>query len=77
MTSIKHKRKLYCDALGTPDLWDNYKLYRNKLNKIVKNAKHCYYSNFIYQHRSNVKKIWQIINEQFYKNVVMTLYVCG
>ena len=72
MTSIKHMRKLYYDSLVNPDLWDSYKLYRNKLNKIVKNAKHCYYSNFIYQHRSNVKKIWQIINEQFYKNPVMT-----
>ena len=74
MTSIKHKRKLYRDALVTPNLWDCYKLYRNKLNKIVKNAKRCYYSNFIYQHRSNVKKIWQIINEQCYNNTVITPY---
>ena len=32
------------------------------------------YRNFIYQNRSNVKKIWQIINEQFYKNTGMTPY---
>ena len=33
MTRIKHKRKLYRDALVNPDLLDSNILYRNNLNK--------------------------------------------
>ena len=36
MTSIKHKLKLYRDALVNPNLWDSHKLYRNKLIKLLK-----------------------------------------
>ena len=41
---------------------NKYKSYRNCLTKIKRNAKVNYYVNKCYSLKSNVKKLWQLIN---------------
>ena len=44
-------------------LLNNYKNYRNTLNKTIKKAKQSYYSTKIIEAKNNVKKIWEIIKD--------------
>ena len=50
-----------------------YKLYRNKLNHILRITEIKYYQDLLSEHQSNVKKLWQefktIINKRKYKPV--------
>ena len=58
--SIKMKNKLYinrnkANAPGGSN--DRYRMYRNKLNHILRK----YYQDLLIEHKTNVKKSWQII----------------
>ena len=59
--SIKVKNKLFLSG-------DNvkYKLYRNRLNKLIQISKKNYYHNYFNSH--NMKKTWEGINNLLYRN---------
>ena len=75
--SIKMKNKLYINRNKghNPDLqWRNYKMYRNKLNHLIRKAERKYYQDMLLENKSNLKKSWQIlkgiINKPKYRTTV-------
>jgi hypothetical protein len=64
---IQFKIKLYRKMVKTKSFIDthNYKIYKNKLNIIIKNTKANFFSNEILQNKNNNKRLWDI-----YKNIV-------
>jgi hypothetical protein len=42
---------------------DRYKRFKNKLNNLLRIAKHHYYEDLIEHNKSNCKKTWSILNE--------------
>ena len=74
--SIKVKNKLYINRNKGDNKEEKlafYKLYRNKLNHILRITERKYYQDLLSEHKSNVKKSWQviktIINKRKYKPV--------
>ena len=74
--SIRTKNKLYISRYKAGNHEENvayYKKYRNRLNHVLRAAERKYYQNLINEHKSNVKKCWQImkmiINKRKYKPV--------
>ena len=71
--SIKRKNQLHAHSkkCGDPVLQCYYKKYRNKLNQLIKTAKRKHYHDLLIEHKSNIKKSWQIIkfviNKRKYK----------
>ena len=66
MISIKNKNiqfKRYLKNLSDAS-FEEYKEYRNKLNSIVRYAKRTYYKDKFIQYKSDMKKIWHLINER-------------
>ena len=62
-TSIKTKQKLYKRYLRRPIQMENdYKRYRNLLNRIIKLAKNNYIKEKLIQSHGNAKSTWKIIN---------------
>ena len=62
--SIKVKNKLYVNRHkgNNPDeRCAQYKIYRNKLHYLLRAAERRHYQNLLYEHKSNVKKSWQIL----------------
>ncbi len=59
--SCHTRRILYYAALKDKNLWDKYKLYRNKLNFLIRERKKTYISEFVFNHRCNAKAVWQLI----------------
>ena len=57
LTSIRKKNKLYHDGL-----WDEYKLYRNKLSLLTRLSKRNYYNSFFELNLNNMKATWEGIN---------------
>ena len=57
LTSIRKKNKLYHDGL-----WDEYKLYRNKLSLLTRLSKRNYYNSFFELNLNNMKANWEGIN---------------
>ena len=61
--SIKEKNKLYILQKNQNDdervLY--YKKYRNKLNQLIRSAERKHYHDLLIEHKSNIKKSWQII----------------
>ena len=55
-----YKKSLKCDA--KPDIEIKYKNYRNCFTKIKRKAKAEYYTNRCYALKSNMKRLWQLIN---------------
>ena len=49
-------------------IYNKYKTYRNCLTKLKRNAKVSYYVNKCYSLKSNVKKLWQLINSIIKRN---------
>ena len=75
--SIKTKNKLYVNRKKGPDpelQWHNYKLYRNKLNHLIRKTERKYYQDLLLENKSNLKKSWQIlkgiINKRKYRPAV-------
>ena len=63
--SIQAKNKLFRKYLKSRSPYDTfkYKLYRNKLNKLIKISKESYYNNYFTNNNSNVKAIWKGIKD--------------
>jgi hypothetical protein len=62
---IKMKNKLYFKFKKYPSVENEYvyKNYRNRLNKLLKNAEREYYNNLLMENKINTKKKWSIIKE--------------
>ena len=43
--------------------YDNYKLYRNKINHLIRKSKSNYFKSYFERFRENSKKIWTGINK--------------
>jgi hypothetical protein len=56
------KKKMYLAALCNSALWNDYKVYRNKLTSLIRARKKQYYSEFIMRHKGNSRAMWQLIN---------------
>ena len=71
--SIKEKNKLYVIQKKQNDKEKviYYKKYRNKLNQLIRSAERKHYHDLLIEHKSNIKKSWQIIksviNKRKYK----------
>ena len=71
--SIKRKNQLHAHSkkCGDPVLQCYYKKYRNKLNQLIKTDERKHYHDLLIEHKSNIKKSWQIIkfviNKRKYK----------
>ena len=71
--SIKEKNKLYVVQKKQNDKEKviYYKKYRNKLNQLIRSAERKHYHDLLIEHKSNIKKSWQIIksviNKRKYK----------
>ena len=63
--SIKIKNRLYRrqKRTGNPEHESNYKIYRNKLNSILKDAEKSHYEKLLNEHKNNLKKSWNVIKE--------------
>ena len=75
--SIKTKNKLYINRNkgSNPVLqWQNYRMYPNKLNHLIRKAERKYYQDMLLENKSNLKKSWQIlkgiINKRKYRSAV-------
>ena len=64
INSIKHKNKLYKKYLNnpTPNNFCAYKLFRNKLNTIIKVSKAKFYNDKFEKAKNNAKNTWNVIN---------------
>ena len=63
--SIKRKNKLFkrFKRSGKPEHEEEYKSYRNKLNKILSSAQRAYYAKILDENKSNLRKSWQILKD--------------
>ena len=62
--SIKNKNKLFAKkkrGLNIKEKEVHYNKYRNKLHHLIRTAERKYYNNLILEHRSDLKKMWQVI----------------
>ena len=68
--SIKKKNKLYVKSKKDPTLNNiqTYKLYKNKLNKLLSIVERNHYSKILSDNRKNLKKSWKIIKEVINKS---------
>lgn len=64
-TSIRKKNKLYVKFMKTKLRYyeTKYKIYRNKLSKLVKVSKKKYYNDFFLENSNNIKNIWKGIKQ--------------
>lgn len=65
ITSIKHRDKIKKKLLKNyiTDLDNEYRRYRNNLNKTIHHAKNNYYKNEILKCENNIKTIYKVIND--------------
>ena len=69
--SIKIKNKLYVGTKRGQNKEEKhlfYKQYRNKLNHLLRSEERKYYQDMLKEHRSNIKRCWQIIKLIINKN---------
>jgi len=66
ITSIRNGQKLYA-KLGTRPFDSNFRqyyiCYRNTLNLLIRKSKQIHYQNKLHRAQSNMKQVWNIINE--------------
>ena len=66
LKSIKRKHALFSKllkALHSDGELNNYKRYRNVLNRVIKSGKESYYRESFYQNKNDQEKLWKVINE--------------
>ena len=70
--SIKTKNKLYRRSKNTrnPEHELQYKLYRNKLNKLLFEAEKGHYEKLLNENRNNLRKSWRILKDGINKKEV-------
>ena len=68
LKSIQIKNKMYNNLREKPDTSQShkYKIYRNLLNRLIKQTKVDYYHNVLKNNKNNSKKVWNIVNELVY-----------
>jgi hypothetical protein len=66
--SIKHKLHVTYLKHPTPDNISKYKLYKNRLNKIMKKAERQHYQDELSKCQNNMRKSWAVIKEIINKN---------
>lgn len=74
MTSINYRDELYEQSLKNPNniqLENQYKYYRNYLNKLIKKSKQNFYKQKINENLNDTSKIWSYTNELLNKDKVM------
>ena len=64
LKSIKIKTKYYKKFMASKDKehYNIYKLYRDKLNHLIRASKNIYYKNYFTKNKKNSKKVWDGIN---------------
>ena len=64
LNSVKKKNNLYKNYLKTKSeaQLSKYKIYKNKLQLIIRNAEKQYYSDKITECRGNMSKTWKVLN---------------
>ena len=64
-TSIKIKNNLYKKYVKTKSLYyhTKFKIYRNKLNHLIKISKTEYYNRYFTTHSANIKSVWKGIRQ--------------
>ncbi|KAG5878212.1 hypothetical protein JTB14_009777 [Gonioctena quinquepunctata] len=69
--SMKERDKLFKLFKMNKDthLYNEYKIHRNKIVKLISELKQNYYKNIIMKNSKNSKKIWQTVNEYANRNV--------
>lgn len=70
INACKKKNLLYKEFLKkrTIEAEQKYKLYKNKLTKIIRCSKIDYYSKLLEDNKNNVKKTWDVLNAIIKKN---------
>ena len=65
LKSIKRKNDMFSELHKNWDAgkFNEYKAYRNRLNKAIDQAKHNYYNEFVNENKSNLDKLWKAIYE--------------
>ena len=63
VNSIKNKNRLFKDYKVGAITIEEYKVYRNTLNNLVKSAKKNYYINYFNNYRNSTRNIWVKIKE--------------
>lgn len=66
LTSIDKKNKMYKNTLKYPEneqLKNEYKRYKNILEKLIKKTKADYYKQQINKNLNNTKQLWNVVNE--------------
>ena len=63
--SIKYKSKLYIKYKKEPNSFNEktYKVFRSNLNKVLRKSERGHYDNLLTENKSNLKKMWSVINE--------------
>ena len=71
LKSISKKNKLYKKFIMTKEekFYNNYKVYRDLLNRLIRNNKRNHYNEYFRNNLNNMKKMWKGINELTNKNV--------
>ena len=66
LTSLKHKNRKFKNylKLQTPESFEEFRVYRNKLNSIIRHEKRKYYKEKFLEYKSDMRKTWQLINEK-------------
>ena len=63
LNSIKNKNKLFKDFKVGAISFEEYRIFRNTLNKVVRSAKQTHYINYFNEFRNSTKNIWLKIKE--------------
>ena len=73
--SVRNKNKLYHKYKNIPTIRNetSYKLFRNKLNHVLKIDENIYYREFIISHKDNTRKSWSIIKDMINKHRMPTI----
>ena len=69
INSIKNKNNMYKDFKVGAITEGEFKQYRNRLNRIIKDAKQTYYISIFTNFKNNTRKIWDTINSFHRKNI--------
>ena len=73
--SIRNKNKLYIKSIKNPTTENigTYKLYRNKVNSLLRKCERDHYASLITENKRNLRKTWSIIKELLNKSITSTL----
>ena len=77
-TSIKKKNNLYHKFMRKKevDLYNKYKVYRNKITHLIRHSKKNYYLDYFNKFKTNMKKLWQGIKELINLSTPVSSPIC-